>query len=105
MEDRETTGPGDAGFKSLKHNAFGSVFRARGNPIAARFDATHSRRRRTMSDSKTPMTPKAAARIQAAEAKRNGGGARKGGFAGRAQRAAAKGGGAKAGGGGKGGKK
>lgn len=37
-----------------------------------------------------PMTPAAAARIQSAEAKANGGKVEKGGFAARAQRAAAK---------------
>ncbi len=40
--------------------------------------------------SKTPMTTKAAARIQGAEARQNGGQVNKGGFAPRAQRGAAK---------------
>ena len=40
---------------------------------------------------KTPMTPKAAARIQAATAKKTGGVTPKGSFAATAQRAAAKG--------------
>ena len=39
---------------------------------------------------KTPMTPKAAAKIQSATAKANGGSVPKGSFAARAQRAAAK---------------
>ena len=39
---------------------------------------------------KTPMTPKAAARIQSATAKSNGGKVSKGSFASRAQNAAAK---------------
>jgi len=39
---------------------------------------------------KTPMTPKAASRIQSATAKANGGSVPKGSFASRAQRAAAK---------------
>ncbi len=43
-----------------------------------------------MSNKKTPMTPKAAARIQADEAKKNGGQVSKGSFAARAQSAAEK---------------
>ncbi len=39
---------------------------------------------------KTPMTPKAASRIQSTTAKANGGSVLKGSFASRAQRAAAK---------------
>lgn len=42
-----------------------------------------------MAKSKTPMTPEAAARIQANAAKQHGGQVPKGDFAGRAQRAAA----------------
>ncbi|WP_084644912.1 hypothetical protein [Oceanobacter kriegii] len=42
-----------------------------------------------MSDKKR-MTPEAAARIQSAEAKRNGGKVKKGSFASKAQKAAAK---------------
>lgn len=42
-----------------------------------------------MSKSKTPMTNTAAARIQGAQAKANGGQVAKGSFAARAQRAAA----------------
>lgn len=41
-------------------------------------------------ESKSPMTPKDAARIQGAEAKANGGGVAKGSFAARAQSAATK---------------
>lgn len=41
-----------------------------------------------MTNKKTPMTPKAAARIQADEAKKNDGQVSKGSFAARAQRAA-----------------
>jgi len=44
------------------------------------------------SKSTTPMTTKAAGRIQGATARANGGKVAKGGFAPRAQRAAAKGG-------------
>ncbi|MBE1275502.1 hypothetical protein [Enterovibrio baiacu] len=43
-----------------------------------------------MNNPKKPMTPEAAARIQGAEAKQNGGKVNKGGFAPRAQRAADK---------------
>lgn len=43
-----------------------------------------------MSNSKTPMTPNAAARIQSAEAKANGGQVAKGSFAATAQKVAAK---------------
>lgn len=43
-----------------------------------------------MSNSKTPMTPSAAARIQSAEAKANSGQVAKGSFAAIAQKAAAK---------------
>lgn len=43
-----------------------------------------------MSNSKTPMTPKAAARIQGAVAKQNGGQVAKGSFAAKAASAAAK---------------
>ena len=43
-----------------------------------------------MSNSKTPMTPKAAARIQGAVAKQNGGQVSKGSFAAKAASAAAK---------------
>lgn len=43
-----------------------------------------------MSNKKTPMTPAAAARIQAANAKQNGGTTLKGSFPAKAQAAAAK---------------
>ncbi|MGF1753944.1 hypothetical protein L4C33_10145 [Vibrio makurazakiensis] len=43
-----------------------------------------------MTNSKTPMTPSAARRIQSAEAKENGGKVTKDGFAAKAQKAAAK---------------
>ena len=43
-----------------------------------------------MSKQKTPMTPAAAARIQAANAKKNGGQNPKGSFPAKAQKAAAK---------------
>ncbi len=42
-----------------------------------------------MSKKPTPMTTKAAGRIQSAEAKNNGGNVKKGGFAARAQKGAA----------------
>lgn len=42
-----------------------------------------------MSKHNIPMTPEAAARVQAAQAKQNGGQVAKGSFAARAQRAAA----------------
>ncbi|QLE84041.1 hypothetical protein FLM48_02440 [Shewanella sp. Scap07] len=42
-----------------------------------------------MSKNKTPMTPQAAARIQGATAKQNGGSVAKGSFAAKAQSAAA----------------
>jgi hypothetical protein len=43
-----------------------------------------------MSNNKTPMTPQAAARIQSATAKQNGGSVPKGSFAAKATSAAAK---------------
>lgn len=51
---------------------------------------TNTQEENIMSKSKTPMTNTAAARIQGAQAKANGGQVAKGSFAARAQRAAAK---------------